>query len=130
MPAVGIKIHFSLHYIKGFILKTSGSLSFGKVDQFRKGQMGLFSFGISSYSDYLHKMKGRQTEVWWPFLSAGRSKLACFRSDSAKAGTERPQTGIRQLSFSPASERKRPGCGYWEIIAIFVVSYGLTRTIK
>ena len=48
MQAVGIKNHPSLHYIKGFILKTSGSLSFGKVDHFRKGQMGSFSFGISN----------------------------------------------------------------------------------
>ena len=53
MQAVGIKIHFSLHYIKGFILKTSGSLSFGKVDQFRKGQMGSFSFGISTLQQSL-----------------------------------------------------------------------------
>ena len=48
MQAVRMKNRNSLHSIRGFILKTGGSLSFGKVDHFRKRQPGSFSFGIST----------------------------------------------------------------------------------
>ena len=51
MQAVGIKNLSSLHSFLDFDFKTSGSLSFGKVDQFRKGQQGSFSFGISICSN-------------------------------------------------------------------------------
>jgi hypothetical protein len=47
MSAVGMEYRSSLHFIQGFDFKTSGSLSIGKVDCFRKGQQVSFYFGIS-----------------------------------------------------------------------------------
>ena len=82
MQAERIINRSSLHSVWDYLVKTSGSLSIGRVDHFQRGQHGSVSFGISK-NDY-----GRFAKILMKYLTKAAGNCTEALEDYAADGSD------------------------------------------